>query len=93
MAALADHDGHARLKQNWLALPGQRTGLTWRYFLMNSGMPGIKADRMITRWTSRAVRRRLAPPEAERILTSAAEHLDLNTRRLDHAVWNDERVR
>jgi hypothetical protein len=91
--ALGTADVHSRLKGGWLRIPGQRSGLTWRYFLMNSGMPGIKADRMITRWTSRAVGRTVASSEAETILTRAAEALGLETRRLDHAVWSSERDR
>lgn len=92
-AALANPATHERLKKGWLALPGQRSGLTWRFFLMNSGMPGIKADRMITRWTSRALGRKVRPPEAERILTGAAQRLGVDARRLDHAVWDEERRR
>jgi hypothetical protein len=84
---------HKRVKSAWLALPGQRSGLTWRYFLMNSGMPGIKADRMITRWVGRAVGRAVAPPEAEAILLAAAEQLDIDARHLDHAVWDAQRRR
>lgn len=91
--ALATGDVHSRLKGGWLRIPGQRSGLTWRYFLMNSGMPGIKADRMITRWTSRAVGRPLGPSEAETLLTRAADVLGVETRRLDHAVWSSERDR
>jgi hypothetical protein len=89
---LHDPATHETLKRNWLRLPGQRSGLTWRFFLMNAGMAGIKADRMITRWTSRALGRKVTPQQAERILT-AAERLGVETRRLDHAVWEQERRR
>jgi hypothetical protein len=92
-AALKSPATHDRLKKGWLGLPGQRSGLTWRFFLMNSGMPGIKADRMITRWTADALLRSVTPREAERILTSAAERLGVESRRLDHAVWKSERER
>jgi hypothetical protein len=92
-AALENPVARDQLKNGWLRLPGQRSGLTWRFFLMNSGMPGIKADRMITRWTSRALGRSVTPREAERILTGAAERLGVDTRRLDHAVWDNERRR
>lgn len=91
--AMKDATTHAALKREWLGLPGQRSGLTWRFFLMNAGMPGIKADRMITRWTSRALGRQMTPQEAERILTDAAERLGVGTRRLDHALWERERRR
>jgi hypothetical protein len=92
-AALDTPARHDALKRGWRDLPGQRSGLTWRYFLMNAGMPGIKADRMITRWTSRALGRSTPPEEAERILTEAAKGLGVDTRRLDHAVWDSERRR
>jgi hypothetical protein len=91
--ALRDEAVHQQLKKGWLRLPGQRSGLTWRFFVMNAGMPGIKADRMITRWTSRAVEREVTPSEAERILNAAAERLSVDTRLLDHAVWLYERRR
>ncbi|VXB44002.1 hypothetical protein NOCARDAX2BIS_220133 [Nocardioides sp. AX2bis] len=91
--AMASADEHNRLKSGWLALPGQRSGLTWRYFLMNSGMPGIKADRMITRWVSRAVGRTVKPTEAEAILLAAAERLSVDANHLDHAVWAVQRGR
>lgn len=83
----------ATLKRGWLAIPGQRSGLTWRYFLMNAGMPGIKADRMITRWVTHATGRQVKPREAERLLTDAASRLAVDERRLDHAVWAYERRR
>lgn len=82
------------LKEGWLGLPGQRSGLTWRYFLMNAGMPGIKADRMITRWAAQALgRRSVTPQEAERLLLGVSEQLRVEARRLDHAVWSDQRQR
>jgi hypothetical protein len=92
-AALEDPTRHDALKRGWRDLPGQRSGLTWRYFLMNTGMPGIKADRMITRWTSRAVGRSTTPRQAELILIEAARRLGVESRRLDHAVWDHERRR
>lgn len=90
-AALQIPTRHDALKRGWRDLPGQRSGLTWRYFLMNAGMPGIKADRMITRWTSRALERSTTPKEAEQVLTDAATRLGVDTRRLDHAIWDRER--
>jgi hypothetical protein len=92
-AALRDEAVHQQLKKGWLSLPGQRSGLTWRFFLMNTGMPGIKADRMITRWTSEAIGREVTPPEAERILNAAATQLSVDSRLLDHAIWHYERRR
>jgi hypothetical protein len=81
------------LKRGWLGLPGQRSGLTWRYFLMNAGLPGIKADRMITRWMTRTLGRSTTPAEAERLLLNAADLLGVHARHLDHALWVRERQR
>lgn len=83
----------SRLKQGWLALPGQRSGLTWRYFAMNAGMPGIKADRMLTRWVARTLERTTTSDEVERLLTMAATRLQVDARHLDHALWSFERGR
>ncbi len=91
--AMGSPDEHNRLKSGWLALPGQRSGLTWCYFLMNSGMPGVKADPMITRWVSRAVGRTVKPTEAEAILLAAAGRLDVDAKHVDHAVWAVQRGR
>lgn len=92
-AALEKPTTRDALKRGWLDLPGQRSGLTWRYFLMNAGMPGIKADRMITRWTTRTLGRSTTPVEAEQLLHSAAHRLGVEARRLDHALWAHERQR
>ncbi|MGB3764447.1 MAG: hypothetical protein WA966_14630 [Ornithinimicrobium sp.] len=80
-----------RIKAEWLALPGQRSGLTWRYFLMNAGVPGVKADRMIIRWISRAVERRVTARDAESILLGAAGRMGVDAGLLDHAVWAYQR--
>lgn len=93
LALLEKPAANEEIKNGWLELPGQRSGLTWRYFLMNSGVPGIKADRMITRWTSRTLGRPVKPTEAEPLLLSAAEQLGVDARRLDHAIWGNERRR
>ena len=90
-SALASSNERDRIKSEWLALPGQRSGLTWRYFLMNSGMPGVKADRMITRWVSRAVDRTVSSKEAEAILLGVAEEMGVDAAHLDHAVWAAQR--
>ncbi|CAM3468565.1 hypothetical protein OCAE111667_11310 [Occultella aeris] len=85
---LRDSVAHEHLKRGWQGLPGQGSGLTWRYFLMNAGMPGIKADRMIIGWTVRTLGRTTTPVEAERLLTDSASQLGVETRRLDHALWD-----
>jgi len=92
-AALKEPTTKDALKRGWLGLPGQRSGITWRYFLMNTGMPGIKPDRMITRWTTRTLGRPTTPAEAEELLLNAANQLGIQARHLDHALWLHERQR
>lgn len=75
-------------KAAWLAVPGQRSGLSWRYMLMLAKVPGVKADRWICRFVARA----LGLPEvtssfAACAVTRAAGILNESTIRLDHAIW------
>jgi hypothetical protein len=44
-----------QLKQAWLAVPGQRSGISWRYLLMLAGIPEVKPDRMIRRFVADAL--------------------------------------
>ena len=64
---------------------------TVNYFLMLLGRPGVKPDRMIHRFLSRALGRRLTNGEAELVLSQAAERLGVQPHELDHAIWSWER--
>jgi len=77
-------------KGEWLALPGQRSGLTWAYFLMLCGVPGVKADRMVMRFVTRATGHDVDAKEAREVVTEAAEALGVDVIRLDHAIWRLE---
>ena len=33
-------------KDAWCAIPGQRSGVSWRYLRMLAGLPDVKPDRM-----------------------------------------------
>mgnify|MGYP007040923327 CR=1 FL=1 len=75
----------------WKAITGQRRDLTWHYFLMLVGIPGVKGDRMITSYVSRALgNRHVSPTEASRLVERAADELNLAYGRLDHAMWRKE---
>lgn len=81
----------AEVKARWLALPGQRSGISWRYLLMLAGVPGVKADRMICRFVARATQQRtVTPPFAEHAVERAAALLDVTPNLLDHAIWRWE---
>lgn len=90
--ALMDADAQARspLKRKWLALPGQRSGLTWTYFLMLCGVPGVKADRMVVRYVERVLGRPIDPHEAALLVGDVADRRNLPRNLLDHAIWRQE---
>ena len=65
--------------------------VTWEYFGMLLGKPGIKADRWIVRFVNRALCREVSPSEARSLLIEAAGELKATPTDLDHAVWAYER--
>lgn len=67
--------------------------VTWEYFCMLLGSPGVKADTWIVAAVSRATGRPVAPQEARQIVITAAEALKTNPTELDHALWAHERSR
>lgn len=91
-AALTDRAGQeaSPIKKGWIKLPGQRSGLTWTYFLMLAGVPGVKADRMVIRYVSRALGRKADPHEAALLVAAVADRHGLSQAKLDHAIWRKE---
>lgn len=80
----------AAVKARWLRVPGQRSGISWRYFLMLAGVPGVKADRMICRFVQNAsgqAKPVIAPGAAGQAVEAAARRLDVSATTLDHAMW------
>jgi hypothetical protein len=61
--------------------------VTWSYFLMLLGLPGIKADTWIVRFVKAALDRSVTPGEARALLHGAADDLGVSPSRLDHNVW------
>ncbi len=80
-------------------IPGQSSGLSWRYFLMLAGREDlVKPDRMIFRFLERVVGRPVSPDEAQAMLTAAARELGrefpgITPRTLDNQIWRQERAR
>lgn len=91
-AALSDPEAQetSPAKKQWLRLPGQRSGLTWTYFLMLCGVPGVKADRMVVRYISTALGHHIDPKEAAWLVGQLADHLDVTRNKLDHTIWRLE---
>jgi hypothetical protein len=79
------------------AIPGQRTGITVRYFYMLAGSDDfVKPDRMILGFLKDQLGERLSQDEAQRILSEAsnalkAEYPHLTTKTLDHHIWMYQR--
>jgi hypothetical protein len=78
------------IKKEWVKLPGQRSGLTWTYFLMLAEVPGVKADRMVVRYVSRALGRETDARGAALLLAALADRYGVSQTRLDHAIWRKE---
>lgn len=80
-------------------IPGQSSGLSWRYFLMLAGRDDlVKPDRMIFRFLERVLGRPVGADEAQAMLTAAARELDrefpgIRPRTLDNLIWRQERER
>jgi len=78
------------LEASWRGLPGQRSGITWRYLLMLAKVPGVKPDRMVRRFTARAVGRpesSFTTDELVSLVTQASEHLGVSPTLVDHLIW------
>jgi hypothetical protein len=79
------------------AIPGQRSGISLRYFFMLAGSEDrIKPDRHIIRFLSTALHRPVVIEEAEPLLRAVAgelaqNHPNLNLRTLDYCVWDWQR--
>lgn len=75
------------VKREWLDLPGQRSGLTWTYFLMLNGVQGVKADRMVMRYVAGATGENLTPKDAAALVREVADQIDESAIIVDHAIW------
>ena len=81
------------------AIPGQRSGISLRYFLMLAGSDDlIKPDRMVLRFLGDALQRDVGFDEAQPLLAATsrklkAEYPRLTPRLLDHAIWQHQRKR
>lgn len=96
-ATLRDAVGTAELekaKSEWLRIPGQRSGITWRYLLMLAGVPGVKPDRMIIRFVADTLglpRRSVTTEFAANAVVETANALKLSPTELDHGIWSWQR--
>ena len=74
----------------WLTLPGQKSGVSWRYLRMLVGLRDVKPDRMVIRFVTAALGGEgdaVTPDTAAGLVTAAAECLGSDPRALDHEIW------
>ena len=81
------------LRESWTVVTGQASGITWDYFLMLCGLPGVKADRMLQRFVSRALGREVTADRAGALVLAAAEGLGVASPQLDYRLWRQESTR
>lgn len=78
-------------------IPGQSSGISWRYFLMLAGREDlVKPDRVILGFLGRVLGRTVSADEAQALLSAATrqleiEHPGLKPRTLDNLIWKRER--
>jgi len=76
---------------------GQGSGVSAKYLFLLAGVEdAVKPDRMIIRFVSKAVGRRVTPLEAQELVVATAKELQvtnplLTPRVLDHIIWNVQR--
>lgn len=83
----ADRGSAAAAEQAWRTVPGQRSGISWRYVLLLTGVQQVKPDRMITRFVGRPIGGTPTPEEAAALVTAVAATLRVDLRGLDHRIW------
>ncbi len=95
-ADLRERAADDEVKARWLSVHGQRSGISWRYVLMNVQVEDLKPDRMVCRFVARALNLFAVNPTIGHAQVSAA-HLvltkrypELSLRALDHAIWSYE---
>ena len=65
--------------------------VTWEYFTMLLGHPGVKADTMIIRFVASALHvDSIESTRAREAVLGAAQLLDVQARDLDHAIWRHQ---
>lgn len=62
--------------------------VTWEYFTMLLSHDGVKADTWIKRFVGRAVQHSVSSEYAGALVKEAAEKLDVDQKKLDHALWS-----
>ncbi len=81
------------LKEEWLrGIPGQKSGISWRYAQMLAGEPGVKPDRMILAFMNRVgVPQGVTPKKFIRQIVEEVDMPSVDSIVVDHRMWSVER--
>ncbi|MDA8182876.1 MAG: HEPN domain-containing protein [Actinomycetota bacterium] len=79
------------LATRWRSLPGQRSGISWRYLRMLVGLEDVKPDRMVICFLEGALNRSVHLEEAVELVRAASGLLGVGVRALDHEIWEFQR--
>jgi hypothetical protein len=74
-----------------MKVPGQRSGISWRYFLILNRIEEVKPDRMVQRFVERAMGSELGINEVAVLVAAAAAQVGQTPRHVDHRIWSYER--
>jgi hypothetical protein len=86
----AEDESLERVKQAWLRLPSQSSGVTFNYLLILSGFQSVKPDRMIIRFIEEyagLADQSLMPMQAAELIKVTARLYPTEPRKLDHVIW------
>lgn len=89
-AAYASKESRKKLKDAWVGLPSQRSGVTYNYLLILAGFQSVKPDRMVIRFVAKHAgldAKKLTPMETADLIQQVAELYPTQPRRLDHVIW------
>jgi hypothetical protein len=89
-AAYAKKESRKKLKDAWLDLPSQRSGVTYNYLLILAGFQSVKPDRMVIRFVAQHAgleAKKRTPMETAELITQVAKLYPTQPRRLDHVIW------
>lgn len=89
-AAYANKENRKKLKEAWLHLPSQRSGVTYNYLLILAGFQSVKPDRMVIRFVAEHAGldgEKLTPMEVADLIQQVAELYPTKPSRLDHVIW------
>lgn len=78
------------VKKAWTSVPGQRSGTTWIYVLMLSGVSGVIADRRVIDYVARALDvpvGDVTPTLASTLIDDVAHRKGWNAVHAEYAIW------